>query len=104
MTPAEASEYRRHYEDAVRGIRSPDLVVYLRRSVEGLLGQIARRGREFEAGVSREFLEAVNRRYERWFEAWPGPKLLIEGDAHDFVGRAGDLEKIEREVLRAIGR
>jgi len=76
-------------------LKSPDLMIYLRSSVDHLVEQISRRGRSFEQGIQREYLEQLNRHYERWISGYQrGPLIIIESDGLDFVNRPSDLDKI----------
>jgi deoxyadenosine/deoxycytidine kinase len=67
-------------------LRSPDLLIYLQSSVPTLVNHIQSRGRSFEANIRIDYLERLNRHYERWIEAYElGPKLIINVDDLDFV-------------------
>jgi deoxyadenosine/deoxycytidine kinase len=80
-------------------LKSPDLMIYLRASIETLVQQISRRGRSFEQSIPREYLEQLNKHYESWIANYHrGPLLIIESDNLDFVNRDGDLEQIMRLV------
>ncbi len=69
-------------------LRAPDLLVYLRASVPTLVRHIQSRGREFESTIRIEYLERLNRHYERWIEQYDlGPKLLVDVDELDFVNQ-----------------
>jgi deoxyadenosine/deoxycytidine kinase len=85
-------------------LKSPDLMIYLRASVDTLVKQISRRGRSFEQGIQREYLEQLNRHYEDWIAKYQrGPLLVVESDDLDFVNRSGDLEKIVGLVRERLG-
>jgi deoxyadenosine/deoxycytidine kinase len=80
-------------------LKSPDLMIYLRASIDTLVQQISRRGRSFEQGIQREYLEQLNKHYENWITNYHrGPLLIIESDNLDFVNRQTDLEQIVRLV------
>jgi deoxyadenosine/deoxycytidine kinase len=86
-------------------LRPPDLLIYLRASVDTLLKQIALRGRDFERSISREYLEQLNGHYESWISRYTRGKLLIiESDGIDFVNRKGDLEAVVKQIHRKLGR
>jgi deoxyadenosine/deoxycytidine kinase len=98
----EKRDYRNYvalYDVMTEYLRPPDLLIYLRANTETLLRQIALRGRDFEQSISREYLEQLNRHYERWIGRYRrGKVLIIESDSIDFVNRKGDLESIVRKV------
>ena len=67
-------------------LRSPDLLIYLQSSVPTLVGHIQSRGRGFESNIRIDYLERLNRHYERWIDDYSlGPKLIINIDDLDFV-------------------
>jgi len=85
-------------------LKSPDLMIYLRASIDTLVQQISRRGRSFEQGIQREYLEQLNKHYEDWITNYHrGPLLIIESDNLDFVNRQTDLELIVRLVNARLG-
>ncbi len=83
-----ARDYR-VYRDLYEGVRAflppPDLLIYLKGSVETLLARIALRGRDFERDISADYLEALNRLYDEWIERWDScPVLIVPADEMDF--------------------
>ncbi|MBW7887683.1 MAG: deoxynucleoside kinase [Bacteroidetes bacterium] len=80
-------------------LKPPDLLIYLKSSVDTLLEQIKRRGRDYEQTIARSYLEQLNRHYEQWINNYSiGPLLIIESDALDFVHRPDDFEFIAAQV------
>jgi hypothetical protein len=76
-------------------LEPPNLVVYLRCSVDTLKTRIARRGRTFEADIPDEYLENLNRLYDHWIEGYgDSPELVIDADKLDFVLNPEDLDEI----------
>jgi hypothetical protein len=77
----------------------PDLVVYLRASVETLRRRIALRARPFEAGISDEYLSDLNLLYEEWIAGFAlSPVLVVPSDRLDFVKDTRDLDAIVATV------
>ena len=67
-------------------LKPPDLVVYIQASVPTLVERIKRRGRDFEAGISSEYLEQLNKLYEAWITKFDlSPVLIVPGDLMDYV-------------------
>jgi hypothetical protein len=65
--------------------------------------QIAKRGRTFEQGIQRSYLEQLNRHYEDWISRYKiGPLLTIPTDNLDFVHEAKDFEYIAGLVKHAL--
>jgi deoxyadenosine/deoxycytidine kinase len=77
------------YRDLYDGIRAflppPDLLVYLKSSVETLLARIKLRGRDFERDISPDYLQRLNGLYDDWIDRWDAcPVLVIPADEMDF--------------------
>lgn len=75
-------------------VRAPDLLIYLRSSVPHLVSQIQLRGREYEQGISIEYLTNLNRLYEQWISGYSGKLLTIDTDNLDFKNRPEDFSHI----------
>lgn len=79
----------RAYQDLYEGIRAflppPDLLVYLKGSVDTLLSRIKQRGRDFERDISPDYLHRLNLLYDSWIERWEScPVLVVPADELDF--------------------
>jgi deoxyadenosine/deoxycytidine kinase len=77
------------YHDLYDGIRAflppPDLLIYLKSSVETLLARIKLRGRDFERDISPDYLQRLNGLYDDWIDRWDAcPVLVIPADEMDF--------------------
>ena len=82
-------------------ISKPDLVIYLQSPSEVLGQRIRMRGRSFEKDISREYIEAVNEAYNRFFFSYDETPLLIINTAEvDFVRRPEDFQDLVREIRR----
>lgn len=85
-------------------LKSPDLMIYLKASVDTLVQQISRRGRSFEQGIQREYLEQLNTHYEHWIGRYKrGPLLVIPNDNLDFVNKHSDLQHVIGLVNKSLG-
>ena len=91
--------YRELYEVLVLFLPPPDLVVYLRASVPTLLKRISARGREFERGITPEYLEQLNAFYASWMQAFSlCPVLTVPADDLDFVHNGAHLDLIIAKI------
>lgn len=91
--------YRALYESILPFLPPPDLVIYLRASVETLLARIRRRGREFEKQISVDYLDPLNRLYEDWIQRFSlCPVLSVPADQLDFVAHSSHLDLIVTKV------
>lgn len=77
MTTRDFENYFRLFQNMDSAITPPDLLIYLRASVPNLVAQIAERGREYENGISIDYLKRLNERYEAWITTYDKGKLLI---------------------------
>ena len=75
-------------------VRLPDLLIYLRASVPHLVGNIQRRGRDYERAMQLEYLENLNRRYEKFIAGYKGRLTVIDKDPLDFKNNPKDFAKI----------
>lgn len=79
-------------------VKLPDLLIYLRSSVPHLVSQIRKRGRDYEQGMSLEYLAGLNDRYERWIGSYPGKCLTIDADDLDFENRPEDFASVTDRI------
>jgi deoxyadenosine/deoxycytidine kinase len=99
MTERDYSNYVSLFHVMMEYLKAPDLLIYLRASVDTLTKQITKRGRDFEQGIERSYLQQLNILYEDWVARYKlGPLLVIESDNLDFVGRQPDLDYIIARV------
>ncbi len=100
-------DYRNYvelYKVMTAYLRPPDLLIYLRANIDTLLKQISLRGRDFEQGIPREYLEQLNTHYENWTRSYKlGPLLTVESDDLDFVNKKEDLETIVKMIEQKLG-
>jgi deoxyadenosine/deoxycytidine kinase len=76
-------------------VRLPDLMIYLRASVPHLVGNIQRRGRDYEQTMQLEYLENLNRRYDDFiYNRYKGRVITIDKDSLDFKHRPRDFAQI----------
>src|SRR5210317_950307 len=95
MTNRDFSNYETLFELMERLVAPPDLLIYLRASIPTLVGQIHKRGRDFENSISIDYLSRLNERYEAWISTYKKGKLLIIDIDHlNIVDNPEDLGSI----------
>jgi len=68
-------------ENMLEHVQPPDLLVYLDCTVDTALDRIKKRNRGLESGIPRDYLERLNERYLRFYDAYDAsPKMLIDTD------------------------
>ncbi|GAB4198250.1 MAG: deoxynucleoside kinase [Sandaracinaceae bacterium] len=103
MDARDYETYRLVAEQLLEGERAPDLLVYLRRDVDGCLRNIAARGREYEGSMPRDYLTDLGQRYDAWFGAWRrSPSLCIDAAEHDFLRSDRDLDALVARIEEAL--
>jgi len=95
MDEEEWATYLELYQTIASILPPPDLVIYIRSSVETLKNHIAKRARDFETAIPEPYLQGLNRLYEEWIQGFTlAPVLTIPGDRFDFVEDSRDLAAI----------
>lgn len=99
MTKRDFENYRSLFELMEAVTEAPDLLIYLRSTIPNLVGQIQKRGREYENSISIDYLNRLNERYEAWIQGYDKGKLLIINvDNMNFVDRPEDLGEIINRI------
>jgi deoxyadenosine/deoxycytidine kinase len=99
MTERDYTNYVSLFHVMMEYLKPPDLMIYLRANINTLVKQISKRGRDFEQGIQRSYLETLNILYEDWINRYKlGPLLIIESDDLDFVNNKKDLDYILTSV------
>ncbi len=99
MSERDYNNYVALYGVMTQYLEPPDLLIYLRASVDTLLRQISLRGRDYEQSIAREYLEQLNRHYEAWIGRYKlGQVLVVEAGKVDFVNRIEDFERIAAQI------
>ena len=99
MTVRDWNTYREIYDAVRHFLTPPDIVVYLRASVETLQARIARRGRAFEQDIDIDYLRRLNVLYEDWIKRYSlGPVLIVPADDLDFVEHDSHLSLIVAKI------
>jgi len=86
--------------DTVSGfLPKPDLILYLYTNPDRLLKQIAKRNRDFEKDITKEYLSDIQEKYLTYFrENQQIPILLLDTENVDFVENPSDYQKIKELV------
>lgn len=102
----ELEMYYRVHEALAEKIPLPDLVVYLRASVDVLMQRIALRDRPYERNMERSYIEQLSQAYENHFgasrKAGVSPVLIIDSDDLDYIRRPEDLNWVVERIRQAL--
>ena len=87
--------YRQIFYIIYNTLPKPDLFVFLYVSPENLLQNIAKRGREYEASIKKEYLENIHESYFSYFKQNPENRyLILNTNDIDFVNNQSDYETV----------
>jgi deoxyadenosine/deoxycytidine kinase len=99
MSERDYQTYRELYIVLTEFLPPPDLVIYLRASVETLRERIGLRGRAYEKEMPTEYLSRLNELYEAWIMNFTlCPVLSIPTDDLDYVAHGVHLDLIVTKI------
>ena len=105
MKKRDYDNYRQLFKEMTHFLQPPDLMIYLRSSLDKLSKQIKLRGREFERNIDLSYLNKLNQSYEEWIAKYNlGKCLIIENESLDFVNRKKDLKKIIKMIKENLSK
>lgn len=92
--------YRKFFTFMYREVRKPNLYVYLYQRTERLLEHISRRGRPYEKGIPKEYLEQIQRGY---FDFMKNTRelnsVIIDVGELDFVAEEADYHRVLDQMI-----
>ncbi len=95
--------YMELFEQMMSMVRVPDLMIYLRASVPHLVGNIQKRGREYEQAIQLEYLQNLNERYDDFiYHKYVGQVMSIDKDQLDFLNNPKDFASIVDRIDRTL--
>lgn len=99
MSKRDFDNYFKFFETLRSMVQPPDLLIYLRASVPTLVGQIQKRGREYEENIRLDYLKKLNEYYTRFIETYTeGPVLIVDVDKNNFAENEEDLGEIIQKI------
>ena len=101
MTKRDWENYQELFRIMTSYLKSPNLIIYLRASVDTLLTRIKKRSRGFEREISPEYLYQLNIAYERWIKEEQKrhtPIMIIESDTFNVFEDKDKLDDIFESI------
>ncbi len=94
------------YESLIQSIEhnipTPDIVVYIQSSVDRLMSNIKRRGRDMEKNMEEQYIRDLNEAYNYFFFRYKAaPLLIVNASNIDFVNNKDHFEELVYEIFRA---
>jgi len=68
MSDRDYQNYKDLFAIMTSYLRKPDLIIYLRSTIDDLVGHIKKRGRDYEQTIDVNYLAQLNEAYESWIE------------------------------------
>ena len=103
MSKRDFDNYYHFFQTLKSLVQPPDLLIYLQASVPTLVGQIQKRGRDYEENIRLDYLKKLNEYYNKWIGEYKEGKLLvIDVDKNKFAERDEDLGDIITKVDAAL--
>jgi deoxyadenosine/deoxycytidine kinase len=99
MSKRDFDNYFHFFQTLKTLVQPPDLMIYLHASVPTLVGQIQKRGREYEENIRLDYLKRLNEYYNKWVDSYKeGQLLIIDVDKNKFAENEEDLGEIITKV------
>ncbi|MFT3936343.1 MAG: deoxynucleoside kinase [Chitinophagaceae bacterium] len=99
MSKRDFDNYYKFFQTLKSMVQPPDLLIYLKGSVPTLVGQIQKRGREYEENIRLDYLKRLNDFYNKWIDSYKeGALLIIDIDKNKFAENEEHMGEIIRKV------
>src|SRR5919206_1764599 len=99
MSKRDFDNYYHFFQTLKTMVQPPDLLIYLKASVPTLVGQIQKRGREYEENIRLDYLKKLNILYNKWIDDYKeGQLLVIDVDKNKFAENDEDLGEVIGKV------
>ncbi|MCF0062786.1 deoxynucleoside kinase [Dyadobacter chenwenxiniae] len=103
MTERDYQTYLLLFESIIRTVSQPDLLIYLKAGIPKLVSQIKKRGRDFEADISTDYLVALNHYYEDFVKHYDHGKIIeIDVNQMDFASNPDDFNFIVAKLNKEL--
>ncbi len=86
--------YLKTYETISAHLPKPDVIVYLKTSIDTLMKRIKHRGRSYEQSIPKDYIALLDRLNTLWIESTDIPIIVIDTDERDIVNKERDREYI----------
>ncbi len=99
MSKRDFENYYGFFQTLKSMVQPPDLLIFLKSSVPNLVGQIQKRGREYEENIRLDYLKKLNELYNKWIDSYKeGQLLIIDVDKNKFGEKEEDFGEIVTKV------
>ena len=103
MSDRDFDTYMGLFRSMMMVINQPDLLIYLRATVDHLVDNVHKRGRGYEQNMRLDYLSNLNERYDKFVNSYKGTKLVIDVNNIDFVRSRQDFADIVDKINDKLG-
>ena len=103
MSDRDFDTYMGLFQSMMMVINQPDLLIYLRATVDHLVDNVHKRGRGYEQNMRLDYLSNLNERYDKFVNSYKGTKLVIDVNNIDFVRSRQDFADIVDKINDKLG-
>ena len=99
LTERDYLSYRQLFEQVVKYLPPPSLLIYLKAPASILIQRIQQRARNIETGITLEYLDLLDSFYEEWMRSFDlCPVLTLRTDDLDFVHVPRHLDTVVERI------
>jgi deoxyguanosine kinase len=103
LQASQYDKYKQIYYILTADMPEPNLIIYLRASLDTLLNRISLRGRDIEKNIDPAYLLQLSQDYDQFMQKFiidhPNvPVVTLDGDKLDFIKNKTDLETIFSKI------
>ncbi|MFI5218405.1 MAG: deoxynucleoside kinase [Bacteroidia bacterium] len=93
--------FKNFFDLVKNNLAKPDLLVYLKKDVKMLKKNIQKRGRDFETGITDNYLHRINKLYDGWMakNQKTTKTLMVNSDELDFVNEPEHFKWLVNRIL-----
>ncbi len=100
LAEEEFNLYKKLFDLIHKELVNPDIYIYLYQNTDQLLENIKKRGRSFEKGIEKGYLQKINDGYLEFVKSQPQDRMkVIDISGMNFVKKRKDYLSILREIL-----
>jgi len=103
MSERDYMTYKALFELIKPFLKPPDVLVYLKASIDTLRYRIRERGRSYEQDIPVDYLKQLNDRYDEWTGSWKDSKVVtVSIDKRDFKNSEKDFACLCSEIIKSL--
>lgn len=95
LSEIDFNTYKHLYNNLIKTIAPPDIVIYIKSSPERCMRNIQRRGRDLDKNVDPKYIEDLGNIYDEWHQSFQTcPVLIADSDKYDFKHNVDDFHQL----------